>query len=83
MARLAWIGAALLAATGAAAPAAEERSYPNEIVYLPGHTVMEKVGLHQCHPALQGHRLLLLLLLLLLKEDNRLLVRPCSWVVLL
>lgn len=41
MTRLSWIGAALLAATSAAA--SEERSYPNEIVYLPGHTVTEKV----------------------------------------
>lgn len=43
-----WIGATLLAAVATAAAAAEEpqlqgRSYPNEIVHLPGHKVTSKV----------------------------------------
>lgn len=49
MARLAWLGATLLAAAAAAGSAAtlaveeQQRTYPNEIVYAPGHTVTEKV----------------------------------------
>ncbi|CAM9561008.1 unnamed protein product, partial [Ectocarpus sp. 12 AP-2014] len=42
MARLAWIGAAVLAAT-ATAEEPQRRWYPNEIVHLPGHTITEKV----------------------------------------